>query len=433
MSKIKKIAVLGVLAVVVMVAVGAVATWQPEMAQVERLDTHSFSQAQIKQGERLAALGDCAVCHTRPGGQRNTGGLAMEIPFGTIYTSNITPDPQTGIGKWSYPAFERAMRHGVDRQGNYLYPAFPYTAFTRTSDEDLKALYAYLMTQPAVHYQPPKTALNFPFNIRQGIVTWNWLYLTPGAMQPVASQSEEWNRGAYLTEGLGHCSACHSPRNFLFGEQAGSAHLTGGVAEGWAAPALTANNQLPLAWSQQDLLTFMQTGFSANHGVAAGPMAPVIKEGLSQLPAEDLQAIATYLGSFHPQDEGNSGKAAVINQQAEQKVEPLASQGARIFSGACMACHAQEKGAQMHGVRPSLALNSNLYSASPDNAIRVVLLGIQHPAKEELGYMPAFRYNLNDAQITALLQYLRQNFANQAPWPNLQQRVTELRAETAGQ
>ncbi|HBE9081922.1 cytochrome c [Serratia fonticola] len=431
MHKIKKIAGLGALAVAIIVAVGGIATWQPEMVQTEPLNTRNFSQAQIEKGERLAALGDCAVCHTRPGGERNTGGLAMEIPFGTIYTSNITPDLETGIGRWSYPAFERAMRHGVDRQGNYLYPAFPYTAFTRTSDEDLKALYAYLMTQPAVHYQPPKTSLHFPFNIRQGIVTWNWLYLTPGAMQPEASQSKEWNRGAYLTEGLGHCSACHSPRNFLFGEQGGSEHLNGGVAEGWTAPALTANDQLPLAWSKQDLVTFMQTGYSANHGVAAGPMAPVIEEGLSQLPSEDLQAIATYLSSFHPQDQSLPGKAAEISRLAEQRVEPLSSQGARIFSGACMACHSQEKGAQMQGVRPSLVLNSNLYSSSPDNAIRVVLSGIQHPAKGELGYMPAFRYNLNDAQIAALLNYLRQDFAKQKPWPDVQQRVAELRAETA--
>ncbi len=272
-----------------------------------------------------------------------------------------------------------------------------------------------------------------PFNIRQGIVTWNWLYLTPGAMQPDASHSEEWNRGAYLTEGLGHCSACHSPRNFLFGEQRGHAHLTGGVAEGCTAPALTATARLPLAWSQQDLLIFMQTGYSANHGVAAGPMAPVIEEGLSRLPPEDLQAIATYLRSFSSRGESDPSKTAEINLRTEQKVEPLASEGARIFSGACMACHAQEKGAQMQGVRPSLALNSNLYSTSPDNAIRVVLSGIQHSAKDSLGYMPAFRYNLNDGQIAALLHYLRQNFANQAPWPNLPQRVAELRAETAGQ
>ncbi|CAI0709073.1 Gluconate 2-dehydrogenase cytochrome c subunit precursor [Serratia entomophila] len=430
MSKIKKIAGWAALTAIAAAVAGGIASWRPEIAPRDVGEHQVFSQQQIERGKMLADLGDCSVCHTRPGGERNTGGLAMEIPFGTIYTTNITPDMETGIGKWSYAAFERAMRHGVDREGNYLYPAFPYTAFTRTRDEDLQALYAYLMSQPAVKYQPPATALSFPFNIRQGIVAWNWLYLTPGAMQNDAGQSAEWNRGAYLAEGLGHCSACHSPRNLLFGEKTGADHLAGGVAEEWTAPSLTGSSAAPLGWTQQDLVSFMRTGYSANHGVAAGPMAPVVEEGLSRLPEPDLQAIATYLRSYHSAPH-KPGEAQRLNAQAERQLEPLASQGARLFSGACMACHAQEKGAQMAGVRPALALNTNLYSATPDNAIRVILDGIQHPAKAELGYMPAFRHNLSDEQIAALLDYLRQNYAGQAPWPDLQQRIGQLRAATA--
>ncbi len=268
------------------------------------------------------------------------------------------------------------------------------------------------MSQPPVKYRPPATDLHFPFNIRQGIFAWNLLFLTPGAMQDEAAQSADWNRGAYLVEGLGHCSACHSPRNVLFGEKTGDDHLDGGVAEGWTAPALTGHSPAPLDWTQQDLVDFMRTGYSANHGVAAGPMAPVIEEGLSRLPQADLQAIAVYF-------------------QAERQVEPLSSEGARLFSGACMACHAQEKGAQMAGVRPSLALNTNLFAEAPDNAIRVVLDGIQRPANAELGYMPSFRHNLNDAQIAILLNYLRQHYAGQAPWPDLTAQVGRLRAETA--
>lgn len=430
MSSIKKVAGWGGLAAVAVVVAGAIASWQPEIAPRDEKESHVFSQQQIAHGKMLADLGDCAVCHTRPGGVRNTGGLAMEIPFGTIYSTNITPDNETGIGKWSYAAFERAMRHGVDREGHYLYPAFPYTAFTRTSDEDLQALYAYLMSQPAVNYQPPVTALSFPFNIRQGIVTWNWLFLTPGAMKADPAQSAEWNRGAYLTEGLGHCSACHSPRNLMFGEQGGAAHLTGGVAEDWTAPSLTGSSLAPLAWKREDLLSFMRTGYSANHGVAAGPMAPVIEEGLSRLPEQDLQAIATYLRSYHPV-EPKVAQAKRLNQWAELHTEPLTTEGARIFSGACMACHAQEKGAQMAGVRPSLALNTNLYADTPDNAIRVVLDGIQQPANVNLGYMPAFRHNLNDRQIAELLNYLRHSYAGKAPWPDLPAQVSRLRAQTA--
>ena len=429
MGKLKKVAGWGSLAVIAVVVAGVIVSWQPEIAPRDANETHAFSQQQIARGKMLADLGDCSVCHTRPGGKRDTGGLAMEIPFGTIYTTNITPDNETGIGKWSYAAFERAMRHGVDREGHYLYPAFPYTAFTRTSDEDLQALYAYLMAQPAVSYQPPVTALSFPFNIRQGIVTWNWLFLTPGAMKTDPEQSAEWNRGAYLTEGLGHCSACHSPRNLMFGEKGGTAHLTGGVAEAWTAPSLTGSSLAPLDWARQDLLSFMRSGYSANHGVAAGPMAPVIEEGLSRLPEQDLQAIATYLRSYHPA-QAKVAQAQRLNDWAELKTEPLTTEGARIFSGACMACHAQEKGAQMAGIRPSLALNTNLFADTPDNAIRVVLDGIQQPANINLGYMPAFRHNLNDGQIAALLNYLRQNYAGKAPWPDLQEQISHIRSET---
>lgn len=277
--------------------------------------------------------------------------------------------------------------------------------------------------------QPPATDLHFPFNIRQGIFARNLLFLTPGAMQEDPAQSAARNRGAYLAEGLGHCSACHSPRNVLFGEKP-VATTAGGVAEGWTAPALTGRSPAPLDWTQQDLVDFMRTGYSANHGVAAGPIAPVIEEGLSRLPQADLQAIAVYLRSYHPETAAGA-TAAALNAQAERQVEPLSSQGARLFSGACMACHAQEKGTQMAGVRPSLALNTNLFAEAPDNAIRVVLDGIQRPANAELGYMPGFRHNLDDAQIAILLNYLRQHYAGQAPWPDLAAQVGRLRAETA--
>ncbi len=208
-----------------LVALAAIAlgyAWQPAIAPLEGTPG-PFSAEQIARGERLAALGDCAVCHTREGGPRNAGGRALPTPFGTIYSSNLTPDRASGIGGWSYPAFERAMRHGVARDGSYLYPAFPYTAFTRTRDEDLKALYAYLMSQPAVHSETPANQLPFPFDQRQLMAGWNLLFLEPGAYRDEPTRNQQWNRGAYLAEGLGHCSACHSPRNALGAEKSGSA------------------------------------------------------------------------------------------------------------------------------------------------------------------------------------------------------------------
>lgn len=428
MSKAKKILGWSAFIAAAVVGGGLYLSWQPDIDPLESGARQTFSAEQIARGEKLAALGDCAVCHTRPGGETNTGGLAMEIPFGTIYTTNITPDEETGIGRWSYEAFARAMRHGVDREGHYLYPAFPYTAFTHTTDGDLQALYAWLMSQKPVRYQPPETALSFPFSIRQGVWAWNQLYLKPGPLAADAGKSEEWNRGAYLVEGLGHCSACHSPRDLLFGEKGGKDHLTGGVAEGWTAPALRGSSDLPLPWTHRDLVTFMRTGYSINHGVAAGPMAPVIDEGLSRLSDADRQAMATYLAAAEQQPIADAG---ALVRRTEESIEPLSSEGARLYSGACMACHAQTKGAALSGVRPALALNSNLYANTPDNAIRVVLDGIQHPATADLGTMPAFRHNLSDAQIAALLNYLRTTFTDKAPWPDLERKVASLRAETA--
>ncbi|GKX63405.1 cytochrome c [Pragia fontium] len=424
--------------VAIVAVVGVAGLWYSSHPEIEPLNASNpakFSDEMVARGKLLADAGDCAVCHTSKDGVTNTGGLAIEIPFGTIYTTNITPDVETGIGSWSFDAFKRAMREGIDREGNYLYPAFPYTAFTKTSDADLEALYAYLMSQTAVKSHNPKTDLSFPFNIRRGISAWNLLFLSPGAYQPDTAQSEEWNRGAYLVEGLGHCSACHTPRNLMFAEKTGADYLGGGVAEGWIAPALNQHSPSPLGWNKQELVEYMRTGFSINHGVAAGPMAPVVKEGLSAQSDADLMAIATYLLSFQGSEtkipDGDREKAAAdINLKAYSQIEPLTSQGARIFSGACMACHNQDSGPVLNGVKPSIALNSNLYESSPDNMIHIILNGIQSPATDKLGYMPAFRYNMNDQQIVALLSYLREDFAKQPAWPALAERVKQIRLET---
>ncbi|MFG1174262.1 c-type cytochrome [Erwiniaceae bacterium CAU 1747] len=418
------------LSVLVLVAgaVMLVFSLQPEIDPVAPPLASQFSAEQIARGKTLAALGDCSVCHTRTGGPRDAGGMAFETQFGTIYSSNITPDVETGIGNWSYPAFKRAMRYGINREGHYLYPAFPYTSFTLSRDEDLQDLYAWLMVQPAVNYRPPQATMHFPFNIRQGMFAWNWLFLKPGPVPANPQQSEEWNRGAYLGEGLGHCSACHSPRNLAGAEKGGSQHLSGGIAEGWSAPALNANSPAPTPWNHQQLVEFMRKGYTSAHGVAAGPMGPVITEGLSQLPDKDLQAIATWLVSFQPI---SSDQAKVTGHQAEPHMMLANSPGARQFAGSCMSCHAQSIGPVLYGVRPSLILNSNLYSDSPDNLIRIVLDGIPHPATDGLGSMPGFRHLLNNQQIAILLNYLRTDVAQRPSWPDLIHRVDAIRQQTA--
>ena len=241
------------------VSMAALALPWRSIAPIARPDPSVYSAATIARGKVLAALGDCAVCHTVTNGVLNTGGRPLETPFGTIYSTNITPDLQTGIGAWSYPAFERAMREGIHRDGKHLYPAFPYNHFAKTSDADLQALYAYLMAQPAVKSVSPETKLAFPFNLRPLMAGWNALFHQPGTFQPDATKSATWNRGAYLVESLGHCGACHSPRNALGAERA-NAYLAGGFAEGWEAPPLTSLSQAPIPWSEDELFAYLRTG-----------------------------------------------------------------------------------------------------------------------------------------------------------------------------
>jgi nicotinate dehydrogenase subunit B len=410
---------------------GAVLPWRA-IAPIARPDASVYSAATIARGQQLAALGDCAVCHTGINGLLNAGGRPLETPFGIIYSTNITPDVATGIGAWSYPAFERAMREGVHRDGKQLYPAFPYTHFAKTTDADMQALYAYLMAQAPVRAENPANKLAFPFNLRPLLAGWNALFHQPKPFRADATKSELWNRGAYLVEGLGHCSACHSPRNAL-GAEKQNAYLAGGFAEGWEAPALTSLSQAPIPWSENELYAYLRTGESRLHGVAAGPMAPVVKE-LAALPDQDIRAMAVYLGSFNDvatDKPAQDGLAAKLEATTSTRLLPASSVGARIYQGACAVCH-EVGGAPLFGSRPSLALNSNLHSTAPDNLIQVILHGITAPVSSDLGYMPAFKDSLTDGQVAELAAYLRRQFAPDRPgWTDIHATVGRIRQETA--
>jgi nicotinate dehydrogenase subunit B len=405
----------------------AVLPWR-SIAPIARPDASVFSAATIARGQQLAALGDCAVCHTVPNGVVNAGGRALETPFGTIYSTNITPDVETGIGAWSYPAFERAMREGIHRDGRHLYPAFPYTHFAKTSDADLQALYAYLMAQPAVRAENPENNLAFPFNLRPLLAGWNALFHQPDALQTDMTKSAEWNRGAYLVEGLGHCGACHTPRNALGAEKA-SAYLAGGFAEGWEAPALTSLSRAPIPWSEDELFAYLRTGESRLHGVAAGPMAPVVKE-LAALPDQDIRAMAIYLAAFNENAidrQAQNALAAKLETSTGTRVVSASQTGARIYEGACAVCHAVG-GAPLFGSRPSLGLNSNVHSSVPDNLIQVILHGIPSPVSSDLGYMPGFKDSMTDGQVAELVAYLRAQFAPGKPaWTGVPAAVARAR------
>ncbi|AXE94963.1 molybdopterin cofactor-binding domain-containing protein [Paraburkholderia terricola] len=389
----------------------------------------AFSPERVARGKLLASLGNCAVCHTARNGVPNAGGKPLDTPFGIVYSTNITPDAQTGIGTWSLDAFVRAMRQGISRDGHHLYPAFPYTSFRNTSDDDLKALYAYLMAQTPVRSRPPETRLAFPFSVRPLMAAWNGLFLERTAFTADATQSAQWNRGAYLVNGLGHCGACHTPRNAFGAEKTGAAFMGGGLAEGWEAPALSTLSNAPVPWSEDELFSYLRQGHAPLHGVAAGPMAPVVSE-LAALPDSDIRAMAAYLASLNPL-QANADPAALARQyeQASAITGTPSGLGARLFDGACAACHHTGSGPQLFGAHPSLALNTNLHSATPDNLIRVILDGIGSPARPELGTMPAYRDSFNDAQIAELVTYLRQQFAGGKPaWQNVTASVARIRA-----
>lgn len=421
---------------------------KPAIALTDGPDVSLYSDAAIERGRLVAAAGDCVVCHTAPKGEANTGGLGLETPFGTIYTTNITPDNDTGIGRWSFSAFDRAMREGVHRDGRQLYPAFPYTAFAKLTEADMQALYAYLMVQPPVRSEPPKTELAFPYNLRPTLAGWNLLFHDNSVYQPDPTQSLAWNRGAYLVEGAGHCAACHSPRNALGAEKRGlGSYLAGGEAEGWTAPAL---NQLAAGatpWTADELFQYLRTGYSARHGVAAGPMAPVI-HGLAELPESDVRAITTYLldlpgGKASGEAASTDAPAlapvmaaatdtspATVPQPDAQRLFLNHANGERIYQNACAACHEAGSGPTLFGVKPSLASNPNLHAATPDNLLQVVLHGIQQPANEELGYMPGFKDSLDDKQVQDLLGYLRARFAPQAkPWQDTEPAIDRIRKQ----
>ncbi|MDE1010917.1 MAG: molybdopterin-dependent oxidoreductase [Paraburkholderia fungorum] len=389
----------------------------------------AFAPELVARGKLLASLGNCAVCHTAHNGVPNAGGKPLDTPFGTVYSTNLTPDGLTGIGTWSLDAFVRAMRQGISRDGHRLYPAFPYTSFKNTSDDDLKALYAYLMAQTPVRSRPPETKLAYPFSVRPLMAVWNGLFLGRNPLRADATQSAQWNRGAYLVNGLGHCSACHTPRNAFGAEKTGAAFMGGGMADGWEAPALSALSNAPVPWSEDELFSYLRYGHAPLHGVAAGPMAPVVND-LAALPDSDIRAMATYLASLNPL-EANADPAAMARQyeQASTITGTATGLGARLFDGACAACHHTGSGPQLFGAHPSLALNTNLHSATPDNLIRVILDGIGSPARPELGTMPAYRDSFNDAQVAELVSYLRQQFAGGKPaWQDVTASVARIRA-----
>jgi mono/diheme cytochrome c family protein len=405
---------------------GALA-WRPAIAPIARPAPGSFAPELVAKGEVLSGSGYCAECHTAKGGEMFAGGYAMATPFGVIYSTNITPDPETGIGTWSEAAFARAMHEGIAQDGSHLFPAFPFDHFTKVSNDDVRAIYAYLMTRPPVRAPAQATTIPFPFNIRAFQEGWKSLFFRSGRFEPVASKSAEWNRGAYLALGLSHCGSCHTPRNLLGAEKAGDAYA-GAVVDNWIAPALTAANPTPVPWTQEELFSYLRNGVSILHGTAAGPMAPVVRQ-LSTLPDSDIQALATYFA-----DIDHAGDRLALVDPAVARAMSYASLGtgrefdadARLYATACASCH-YNAGATPLAVRPDLALNSAVNLPEPTNLIQIMLRGIS--AKEGMPgvVMPSFAGAFSDADVARIAAYLRRTRTNLAPWPDLDAKIAAMR------
>jgi nicotinate dehydrogenase subunit B len=388
-------------------AIAALLGWRPAIAPVNATSTASlYTPETIERGRVLAALGNCAICHTAEGGQRNAGGRWMETPFGRVATTNLTPDPATGIGTWSFSAFQRAMREGISRDGHHLYPAFPYTSFAKTTDDDLQALYAYLMSQPAVSQATPEPEMRFPFNLRPLMAGWNALFHDPAPYQPEPAQSAIWNRGSYLVNGLGHCGACHTERNALGAEKRDkTAFLGGAMVDGWQAYPLTAKSPAPIPWNEQSLFDYLRRGYSREHGVATGPMAPVIQD-LAALPDEDIRAMAHYLGTFNPPQGPATRTVAHVLASTAPAARPL-TEGQRLFDQACGACHHAGDGPQTLGLNIPLGLSTKVNSADTTNLERIIREGLQHPVHRDAGFMAGFGGHLDERQTRLLVEHLR--------------------------
>lgn len=377
----------------------------------------SAATEQEQRGEYLATAGNCASCHTSDSGQPFAGGHAFATPFGTVYSTNISPDPQTGIGQWSLEDFSRAMREGERPNGEHLYPVFPYDAFTKLSDEDIAALYAYLKTVPPVSSAPPENALGFPYNQRWALGLWKALYFDAGRYEPDPEQSAQWNRGAYLVEGLAHCGACHTPRNFL-GARDDSLAMTGGTymdsVEGklsaWSAANLTSADSGLAMWSVQDITDYLKLGFSHRAGVF-GPMNKVVVGSTRHLSTEDVQAMAVYLKSVPANTRGETTAATAEVLRA----------GSIQYDIHCGTCHLPTgEGSAETG--PPLLGSPVVLDADPASLINITLYGAQTPKiapstqwqAREWKRMEAYAGKLSDEQAAAMLSYIRSAWGHQS-------------------
>jgi len=366
-----------------------------------------------RRGAYLAMAADCVACHTIPGEQPFAGGDAIGTPFGKIYPPNITPDKETGIGDWTDAQFLRAMWHGIGRKGEHLYPAFPYTNFTKLSERDVLDIRAFLATIPAFSRKSTPDQLIFPFNITGLMWFWNLLFLDDHRFEPNRDRSATWNRGAYLVTGMTHCGECHTPRNLLQAERSDRT-FAGAVASGWYAPNLSSSKTDGLgSWSDEEIKAFLRTG-SNRHGIAGGPMAAAVLDSFSHLDDSDLESIVVYLRSIEPEDASPIWPPRQSAQPSPYPRPGTSSNGNMLYQGACAGCHGAD-GQGTPNKYPAIAQNRAFIEVDASNVIQMILFGANPDDQTGIKRMPAFADRFTDRQVAEIVNSLLDKFDGQAP------------------
>lgn len=403
------VAALALLAFVVLAAI--LFAWpRDERIASSSPTAYAPTPANLARGAYLAKAGNCMACHTVRGGAAYAGGRVIETPFGRVVAPNITSDRQHGLGAWTPDDFWQALHNGKSRDGRLLYPAFPYDSYTKLTRDDSDALFAFMLTIPAQNVANRPHALRFPYNQQFMLSGWRLLYFTPGVYAPNPAQNAQWNRGAYLVQGAGHCIACHSSRNTLGASEGG---LSGGMIQtlGWYAPSLTSDAEAGLgSWQEQHIVDLLQTGISPRATVF-GPMAEVVQQSLQHLNTEDVTAMAVYLKSLP------ATPAPALAMPAGAQVERVLTLGKEVYENNCMECHgADGKGLPPH--YPPLDGNRALTMKEAVNPIRIVLNGGFAPATagnpRPYG-MPPYGHVLKDEEVAAVVSYIRASWGNKAP------------------
>lgn len=407
----------------VLLAAAAAAVWalnvQDEVDVRAPMARAAASNELIARGAYLALAGNCMTCHTTRGGQAYAGGLAIDTPFGTVFSSNLTPDHKTGLGSWSPAHFWRAMHNGRSKSGRLLYPAFPYTSYTQLTREDSDALFAYLGNLPAAAQPNQPHALRFPYQSQAALAVWRALYFSPGVYQPDASRNAEWNRGAYLVNGLGHCAACHTPRNAL-GASIDRLALAGGLIpmQNWYAPSLVSPHEAGVSdWDRADIVSLLQTGVSPQASVL-GPMAQVVQRSTQHLTPEDLGAMAQFLKELPQAKVGPLPASAAVPAPppVQDAGAAVLTVGAKLYDQHCAQCHG-DQGQGIARAYPALAGNRAVTLPQTANLVQIVLNGGYAPATQgnprPYG-MPPFVLTLSDGEVAAVLTHIRGAWGNQA-------------------